>query len=183
MRLISGGCRPYAARVSFDLAQVNVSRLLAPLDSPVLAEFMAALDEVNAEGDAAAGFRWRLQTEDGNATAVRAFGWDVGDSHGVIVNLTTWASGQALGDFVFSGQHLQVMRRRRQWFHRAVEPMTALWWVPAGHRPTTDEAEERVRRLRRDGPSPYAFTFRTAVPPPDRPDDVVLADDGWLCPA
>lgn len=111
--------------VNFDLAQVNVSRLLAPLDSPVLAEFMAALDEVNAGGDAATGFRWRLQTEDGNATAVRAFGWDVGDSHGVIVNLTTWASVQALGDFAFSGQHLQVMRRRRLWFQRAVEPMTA----------------------------------------------------------
>jgi hypothetical protein len=101
----------YAAAVTFDLPQVNVSRLLAPIDSPMLAEFMAALDEVNAEGDAAAGFRWRLQTEDGNATVVRAFGWDVGDSHGVIVNLTTWASVQALGDFVFSGQHLQVMRR------------------------------------------------------------------------
>jgi hypothetical protein len=89
--------------MSYDLAQVNVSRLLAPLDSPLPADFMAALDEVNAEGDAAAGFLWRLQTEDGSATAVRAFGWDVGDSHGVIVNLTTWTSVQALGDFVFSG--------------------------------------------------------------------------------
>jgi hypothetical protein len=119
--------------VSVDLAQVNVSRLLTPLDSPLLAEFMAALDEVNASGDVAPGFCWRLQTEDGNATSVRAFGWDIGDSHGVIVNLTTWASVQALAEFVFSGQHLQVMRRRRQWFQRAVEPMTALWWVPAGH--------------------------------------------------
>jgi hypothetical protein len=57
--------------MSFDLAQVNVSRLLAPLESPRLAPFMAALDEVNSEGDAASGFLWRLQTEDGNATAVR----------------------------------------------------------------------------------------------------------------
>jgi hypothetical protein len=89
--------------MAFELAQINVSRLLAPLDSPLLADFVAALDEVNAAGDRAPGFVWRLQTEDGNATAVRAFGWDVGDSHGVIVNLTVWTSVEALADFVFSG--------------------------------------------------------------------------------
>lgn len=176
-------CGPYALRVSFDVAQVNVSRLLAPIDSPVLADFMAALDEVNAAGDAAAGFRWRLQTEDGNATAVKAFGWDVGDSHGVIVNLTTWASVQALADFVFSGRHLQIMRARRQWFERAVEPMTALWWVPAGHRPSTQEAESRVRHLRRHGPTVEAFTFRSPFPSPATPEVVARSDDDWFCPA
>lgn len=168
--------------MGFDLAQVNVSRLLAPLDSPLLAEFMAALDEVNADGDAASGFLWRLQTEDGNATAVRAFGWDMGDSHGVIVNLTTWTSIEALGDFVFSGRHLQVMRRRRQWFQRAVEPMTALWWVPSGHRPSTDEAETRVRHLRAHGPTLEAFTFRNPFPAPDQPGSTTRSDDAWLCP-
>jgi len=133
--------------MSFDLAQVNVSRLLAPLQSPQLAPFMAALDEVNAEGDAASGFLWRLQTEDGNATAVKAFGWDVAGSHGVIVNLTTWQSVEALAGFAFSGRHLEIMRQRRQWFHQAAEATTALWWVPSGHRPSTDEAEDRVRHL------------------------------------
>lgn len=169
--------------VSFDLAQVNVSRLLAPLDSPLLAQFMAALDEVNAEGDVAPGFLWRLQTEDGNATAVRAFGWDVAGSHGVIVNLTTWTSVQALGTFVFSGRHLQVMRGRRQWFQRAAEATTALWWVPSGRRPSTDEAEARVRHLRKLGPTSEAFTFRKPFPAPDQPVGTVRSDDGWLCPA
>ena len=167
-----------------DLAQVNVSRLLAPLESPLLADFVAALDAVNAEGDAAPGFLWRLQTEDGNATAVRAFGWDVEDSHGVITNLTTWTSVEALGEFVFSGRHLQVMRGRRQWFQRAAEPMTALWWVPSGHRPTTAEAEARVRHLRTHGPTPQAFTFRTRFPAPGGPTaDVRSDDDRWSCPA
>jgi len=152
--------------MSSDLAQVNVSRLLAPLGFPQLAPFEAALAEVNAAGEAAAGFLWRLQTEDGNATAVKAFGWDVAGSHGVIVNLTTWTSVEALGGFVFSGPHLQIMRRRRQWFHRAAEATTALWWVPSGHRPSTDEAEDRVRQLRRDGPSADSFTFRTTFPAP-----------------
>jgi len=169
--------------MGYELAQVNVSRLLAPLDSPQLADFMAALDEVNAAGDQASGFRWRLQTEDGNATAVRAFGWDARDSHGVIVNLTVWTSVEELAAFVFSGQHLAIMRQRRRWFTQAAEAMTALWWVPAGHRPSTDEAEDVIRRLRADGPTSAAFTFRHPFPAPDRPTDAVQATTDWLCPA
>ena len=168
-------------RMAFELAQVNVSRLLAPLDSPLLADFVAALDEVNAEGDRAPGFVWRLQTEDGNATAIRAFGWDVGDSHGVIVNLTVWTSIEALADFVFSGQHLAIMRRRRAWFERAAEATTALWWVPAGYRPSTDEAEDAVRRLRAHGPTPRAFTFRQPFPAPGHA--AAVAEPDWFCPA
>lgn len=169
--------------MSFDLAEVNVSRLLAPLDSPLLHDFMAALDQVNADGDRASGFRWRLQTEDGNATAVRAFGFEVDGSHGVIVNLTTWASLESLAAFVFSGEHLAIMRRRREWFHRPVEAMTALWWVPSGHRPSTDEAEDRVRHLRRHGPTSTAFTIRTTFPPPGEVQKSMPPGDGWLCPA
>ncbi|GAA4980028.1 DUF3291 domain-containing protein [Pseudonocardia tropica] len=169
--------------MSFELAQVNVSRLLAPLDSPQLAEFVAALDEVNASGDAAPGFRWRLQTEDGNATAVQAFGWDVADSYGVIVNLTVWSSVEALADWVFSGPHLAIMRRRREWFQKAAEATTALWWVPAGHRPSTEEAEYRVRHLRNDGPTPTAFTFRRPFPSPAESSAAIEASDHWLCPA
>jgi hypothetical protein len=169
--------------MTFELAQINVSRLLAPLDSPLLADFVAALDEVNAAGDRAPGFVWRLQTEDGNATAVRAFGWDVGDSHGVIVNLTVWTSVEALADFVFSGTHVAVMRRRRRWFAQAAEAMTALWWVPAGHRPSTDEAEDAVRHLRAHGPTPRAFTFRQPFPAPDRVGDAVRYAVDPRCPA
>jgi hypothetical protein len=166
------------------LAQVNVSRLLAPLNSPLLADFMAALDEVNAEADRSPGFVWRLQTEDGNATAVRAFGWDAGDSHGVIVNLTVWRDVEALADYVFSGRHVQIMRRRREWFQRAAEATTALWWIPAGSLPTTDDAEDRVRLLRARGPTPAAFTFRQPFPPPGAHTGVRAETSGdWLCPA
>jgi len=177
------GTGRYRPDMSFELAQVNVSRLLAPLGSPQLAAFMAALDEVNAEGDAAPGFLWRLQTEDGNATAVKAFGWDVAGSHGVIVNLTTWTSVEALAGFVFSGRHLEIMRQRRQWFHRAAEATTALWWVPSGHRPSTDEAEDRVQQLRRYGPSADSFTFRKPFSAPGQTATAVRSSDDWLCPA
>jgi hypothetical protein len=94
------------------------------------------------------------------------------DSHGVIVNLTWWTSVEALADFVFAGRHVKIMRRRREWFARAAEAMTALWWVQAGHRPTTEEAEEKIRRLRVHGPTPEALTFRRPFPSPDRGGEV-----------
>ena len=148
------------------LAQVNIGRLRAPLDSPELAGFVAALDPVNAAADAAPGFVWRLQTEDGNATAVRAFEWDEAGSAGVIVNLSVWESPEALAAFVYSDAHRRVLARRRQWFERMTEAYTALWWIPRGTVPGTADAEDRVRRLRAQGPTAEAFTLRVLFPPP-----------------
>src|ERR1700749_1062048 len=68
--------------VDYLLAQVNIARMREPLDSPLLAEFVAALDPVNAAADATPGFIWRRQTEDGNATAVHAFEWAASGSSG-----------------------------------------------------------------------------------------------------
>ena len=148
------------------LAQVNIGRMREPLDSPLLADFVAALDPVNAAADAAPGFIWRLQTEDGNATAVHAFEWDQAGSAGVLVNMSVWESVEALAAYVYSDTHRQVLRRRRQWFERMAEAYAALWWVPRGHIPATDEAEERVLHLRKFGPTPYAFTLKEHFPPP-----------------
>jgi hypothetical protein len=166
------------------LAQVNIGRLRAPLDSPVLADFMAALDPVNALADAAPGFVWRLQTEDGNATAVRAFEWDAGSSAGVIMNMSVWESVEALAGFVYSPGHLAVLRRRREWFERMAEAYTALWWIEPGRTPTTIDAEERVRHLRAHGPTPHAFSLRTYFPPPGHLDqERRTGRDEWMCPA
>ncbi|GAA1688165.1 DUF3291 domain-containing protein [Fodinicola feengrottensis] len=170
--------------MAYELAQVNFSRLLAPLESPQLADFVAGLEPVNALADAAPGFLWRMQTEDGDATAIRAFQWDVGDSAGIIVNMSVWTSVEALADFVYSGDHLAALRRRREWFAKIPVPATALWWVPTGHRPTTDDAEDRVRHLRLHGPTAYTFTLKQHFPTPEAAPAVVReGDPGWLCPA
>lgn len=169
--------------MTYNLAQVNVARLLAPLDSKVLRPFVEALDEVNAEGDRAPGFVWRLQSESGNATDIEGFGWDVADSCGVIVNLTTWRNTQALSDFIFGGRHLEIMRRRREWFQPVAESTTALWWVPAGTRPTVAESEDRIRLLRRHGPTGNAFTLRRHYPAPDAELSGVRVDNRRFCPA
>jgi len=158
------------------LAQVNIAVLRAPIDSPELAAFVEQLDPVNALGDAAPGFVWRLQTEDGDATAIRAF-----DDDRIIVNMSVWESVEALGDFVFRSRHLDVLRRRREWFEKMATAYVALWWVPAGTIPTVDDAKRRLERLERLGPTAEAFTFREPFPAPDSTLEVER-DDRWFCP-
>jgi hypothetical protein len=143
------------------LAQVNLATLRAPLDDPALAGFVVELEPVNALADGHPGFVWRLQTEDGDATAIRPF-----DDERVIVNLSVWESLEALRGFVYAGRHLEVLRRRREWFHRMDDPIVALWWVPAGTVPTVAEAKERLGLLARLGPTAGAFTFRAPFPEP-----------------
>ena len=170
--------------MGYVLAQVNIGRLRAPLDSPQLASFMAALDPVNAVADTAPGFVWRLQTEDGNATAVRAFEWDQAGSAGVILNMSVWESVEALAAFVYSRQHRQVLRRRREWFEQMAEAYLALWWVPRGHVPTPGDAEDRIRHLRAHGPTPHAFTLRVHFPPPGEGECAPRPGRAdWMCPA
>jgi hypothetical protein len=172
-------------RVDYVLAQVNIGRLTAPLDSRRLAGFVAALDSVNAVADAAPGFVWRLQTEDGNATAIRAFEQDAeGADGGILINMSVWESVEALGAYVYGPAHIAVLRRRRQWFEPMKEAYTALWWIPRSHIPTVHEAEERVNHLRAQGPTPHAFTLRVHFPSPDSDDtDMLVSPEDWTCPA
>jgi heme-degrading monooxygenase HmoA len=157
----------------FELAQLNVGHLLAPLEDEQIAGFVAALEPVNAAADTAPGFVWRLQTEDGDATGVQATPDPL-----FLVNLSVWESVEALAAFVYDDSgHRSVMRGRRQWFDRLGEVFTVLWWVPAGTPPTVAEALDRLDRLRRDGPTAEAFTFRRPFPPPDDPAAAPEVDD------
>lgn len=161
---------------SWHLAQVNVATLVAPITSPELSGFVARLDEINALADGAPGFVWRLQTEDGDATAIRAF-----DDDRIIVNMSVWESIDALGGFVYGSRHLEVLRRRREWFARMTTPILALWWVPAGTTPTVADAKHRLDVLERLGPTADAFTFKEPFPPPGS-DAPVERGDRWFCP-
>jgi heme-degrading monooxygenase HmoA len=165
--------------MSFHLAQLNIALPRAPLEAPLMHEFVERLEPVKAAADASPGFVWRLQTEDGDATGIRAFGDDR-----LIVNMSVWESLEALRAFVYSNRgHLDAMRRRREWFERLGEMYLVLWWVPAGHVPDVGEAEERLELLRRIGPSAEAFTFRRWFPPPDGEHEATaVEDERELCP-
>ncbi len=145
----------------YELAQLNIARTKAPLDSPTMADFVANLDRINELADNTPGFVWRLQTDDGNATALRPFGDDV------LVNMSVWQDLPSLRDYAFASEHAQFMRRRREWFERMAEAYVVLWWVPAGHRPSVEEAKERLDHLRSYGPTENAFSIRDPYPAPD----------------
>ena len=146
----------------YHLAQLNIGRIRGPLESPPLAEFIAALEPINAIADKSPGFVWRLQTEEGDATSIRAFDDDM-----LLVNMSVWESLDALSAFVYQSDHRAVMLRRREWFERPADAFMALWWVPADHIPTVNEAKQRLERLREHGPSQEAFTFSKPFPPPE----------------
>jgi Domain of unknown function (DUF3291) len=146
----------------FHLAQVNIGRFRAPIDDPIMEGFRSQLDPINALADRSAGFVWRLQTEDGNATAIRP-----SDDERMAINLSVWESLDALQHYVYKSAHVGPLRDRKEWFEPIEGPILALWWVPAGHIPTVAEALERLEHLKVHGPTRDAFTFRTPFPAPD----------------
>jgi hypothetical protein len=144
----------------------------------VMAGFVARLPDINAVADASPGFVWRLQTEDGDATAVRPYA----DAR-ILINLSVWADLAALREYVYRSPHASVMRRRRDWFERFDRVYVALWWVPAGHRPSVAEAVERLAHLEQHGPTPYSFTFAEPFEPGGRRLSSEEVPKGDSCPA
>jgi hypothetical protein len=158
----AAGHRPAAVPPpAHHLAQVNVMHAKCRPDDPRMAEFTALLAPMNRLADTSPGFVWRLQTEYGDATGIRAF-----DDPLTLINMSVWQSQEALWNYAYASQHLNVMRRRREWVSKVADVVLALWWVEAGHLPTIAEAKQRIALLRAHGPTPMAFTFRQAFPPP-----------------
>jgi hypothetical protein len=148
--------------MSHHLAQYNVARLLAPLDDPSIADFVDALEPINALADNAPGFVWRHQTEEGDSTALRPY-----EDDQIIINFSVWTDADALWEYTYKSDHVAVFKRRREWFESHLEPHLVMWWIPEGHIPTVEEAAERLRILEANGPSQAAFTFRQRFDPPE----------------
>lgn len=127
----------------------------APIDDPVMAGFVARLQPLNALADGTPGFVWRLQTDDGDATAKRVF-----EDERILFNLSVWESIDALEAYVYASSHRKAVQRRAEWFERPQKPPLVLWWIEAGQIPNEQEAKDRFQRLWNNGPGPEAFTFR-----------------------
>lgn len=142
---------------AWELAHINVARLRAPLDSPQMRELAAALDELNRLAESSPGFIWRLPS-----------GHEVASDPLMFRNVSVWRSYEFLHAYVYRSAHGGHVRRRARWFVPSGGPSTALWWVPAGERPTAGDALRRFEHLRRYGPSPRAFTMRRRFTPEGR---------------
>jgi len=161
----------------YQLAQLNVATLKAPLDSLLLKDFVDNLDRINALAEQSPGFVWRLKGDGNDATSLRPLG------DNVLVNMSVWRDVDALRDYVYKSAHIEIMRRKREWFARSTGSPFALWWVPEGHEPTVAEAVARLQHLHKHGPSAEAFTFGEAFAAPDAQNAGTPVSFKDSCPA
>ena len=160
----------------YQIAELNVAELKAPLDSPMLKDFVDNLDRINALADSSPGFVWRLMGDGNDATALRPMG------DRIIVNFSVWRDVDSLRNYVYKSVHVEILKRKREWFERMTMPHV-LWWVPAGYIPTVAEAVARLELLRSKGPSPDAFHFGEVYSAPDAEPASAPDAPGDTCPA
>ncbi len=138
------------------LAQVNIAEMIAPINDPVMAGFVNNLDRINALAEESNGFVWRLKGDEGNATAIRVFEYDF-----LIINMSVWEDIDTLFDFTYKTAHVEILKRKKEWFHHMKNMHMAFWYVENGHHPTPLEAKLRLEYIRKHGETPYAFTFKS----------------------
>jgi heme-degrading monooxygenase HmoA len=162
----------------YHLAEVNIARMAAPLESPLLADFVARLDEINSLADESPGFIWRLQSDEGNATYFKPYDDDL-----ILFNLSVWESPEDLKNYVYRSAHNEVFKRRREWFEKFNGMFFAMWWVKSGELPTIAEAKQRLDYLEKNGPTEFAFTFKQTFEPTDREFEISTPSIGTQCQA
>jgi len=141
---------------TYHLAQINIARMLAPIDSPLMQDFVDNLDRINQIAENSPGFVWRLRDENDNATSIQVF-----DDEFLIINMSVWESKKTLFNFTYDSAHVEIFKRRKEWFHKMTDMHMALWYVQKGQNPTPDEAKERLALLNKLGETPFAFTFKS----------------------
>lgn len=141
--------------MKWHLAQANIGIAKYGYDDPEFADFVDNLDRINALADIAPGFVWRYVQEDEHEA-----GRDVFGDENVLFNMSMWESRDALMDYVYKTDHVDILRRRAEWFLSLDRPIMVLWWQPAGTKPTVTEARQRLDLLAERGPSQDGFTFR-----------------------
>lgn len=143
-----------------NLAQINIARMLAPLDSPLMKDFVDNLDRINQLAESSDGFVWRLIEDDNSDSAIEVFGDDY-----IIVNMSVWKSIKALFDFTYRSEHKNIFKRRKEWFSNMKEMHMACWYVQEGKYSTPQEGKKRLEYLNKHGESPYAFTLKSNFTP------------------
>ncbi|MFQ5982290.1 MAG: DUF3291 domain-containing protein [Woeseiaceae bacterium] len=147
--------------MSYHLAQVNIAIAKYAYDDPRFASFVDNLDRVNALAESTPGFVWRHVGVDNDAEAKSVFG-----EPDLFFNMSLWETREALFDFAYKSDHVDILRQRADWFIPQNRPILALWWQPAGTIPTIMQARHRLELLAQAGPSEDAFTFGSFFDPP-----------------
>ena len=145
----------------FHLAQINIAKAKAAMDSLVMKGFVDRLDEINQLADNSAGFVWRLKSEEGAAT-ISAF-----EDPSIIVNMSVWQDLDALKNYVYKSVHLELLKEKNSWFDKMADAHQVLWWIPASHIPSVAEGKEKLIYIQEHGATEFAFNFAKNFPSPE----------------
>jgi len=116
---------------------------------------------MNAIADASEGFIWRFKDEDKEEVAL------VFNDDTLIVNISVWENSAALFNYTYRSGHIEVFKRKKEWFSKINMLHMAFWYVPEGYKPTLHDAKIRLDYLNTHGETPYAFSFKSQFTPED----------------
>lgn len=148
------------------IAQLNISRLAAPLAAPQMKEFVDFLEPVNKFAEESPGFIWRMKGENGEASSLLASPFA---DPLIVTNLTVWRDIPSLQAFVYKSVHRYFLQSRRKWFQRVDGSQVVLWWVAPGEMPELPDAKRRLEELDARGPGPHGFSLARPFDPDGRP--------------
>ncbi len=139
------------------LAQLNIAEAIAAIDDPIMSDFVDNTERINALAEVHPGFIWRLKGEDSDDSySIQAF-----DSEYMLVNMSVWKDRESMFDYVYNSGHVEIFKRRKEWFRKMPKMHMVLWYIEDGHIPTLEEGKERLLHLQNNGESEYAFSFKS----------------------
>lgn len=145
------------------LAQFNIAEALSSIDDPIMKDFVGNTDRINALAEKSPGFIWRLVGDDSDDSySINAF-----DSEYILVNMSVWKNRLSLFEFVYNSAHLEIFKRKKEWFKKMPKMHMVLWFIPEGHRPTIEEGKDRLAYFQEHGETPFAFSFKSKFEPSD----------------
>ena len=134
------------------VAQFNLAYLKYARDAPEMCSYIEQLDEVMKIAVSNPGLIW-LHDENTIEEVYRIFG----RKNNPAANLSTWTSVNCLRQFMISEMHIAVMNRRNEWFTNCEDETFVMWYISKGHRPTINEAYDRLKYLNSYGQTEFAF--------------------------
>ncbi|XCF04985.1 DUF3291 domain-containing protein [Tamlana crocina] len=140
---------------AYHLAQVNIAKRLALMDDPIMQDFVNNVDRMNVIADQSDGFVWRLKDEDKDEAAA------IFQDDSLLINMSVWENQESLFNYTYRSNHIEVFKRKKEWFSKVKMAHMAFWYVPVGYMPTFNDAKLRLDYLNAHGETPFAFTFKS----------------------
>ncbi|MGB3152355.1 MAG: DUF3291 domain-containing protein [Maribacter sp.] len=144
--------------MKYHLAQTNIARFKASLDSPLMKEFVDFLEPVNRFAEESNGFVWRLKDQEGRSASYIETPFK---DEMMAVNISLWEDVESFKHFVYGSVHSYFLRNKKKWFDMGGTSIFVMWWLPEGSLPTLETAKAKLDAYEKNGASPEAFTFKT----------------------